>query len=521
MEANDRLSSASKPAVYHIPAHANPREGCAPYENRYFSRSSTAFNIIGYDEDIKVVTPFEETNYGKPAGILGINCRHSFDPYFYLKVANGDEQVKPAKKVEPPKPEKIAKPPKPDLKTIKPKPKPKKVAEVPKPVEIDEVKNIDDLYKVAHIEESQTIEISNFNSVHDIPKYDFEKVFDDLEIEYPVQLQDDLTKMFEDPHMNAMLHNLKEINKRGLYDTKVTIKMTDKGWAFNPVYRTIKVPKGNARTLQHEFSHYFQDVVDRATKEPFYARAYGEALLENVKPKDIKKLFAEVQKVHVLPDSKDFAEFGDFVEAYNDFIQPRRYFYDVIDGFSTDKGWGVFKAGHGGKYFKKDRVLNYAETYVHSVTEMVFKTGYLDDVEKYGVDVFTDYVDNVRNKVLRDLTHLTKKVEGGEEFAKKEILKNMPDIKFFDKQIQRGTFNKLDKRTKLAFRQEILYQNQAPTEAIIKGLTENYDINEVKGLIDFLHIPTETAENWKKLPKDDLLKEIKKNPFTEQLKGAK
>lgn len=55
-----------------ISAHAGARPGCFPYQGRIFS-------VSGNHPDYPAL---ESTSYGEPAGIFGINCRHTFWPWF-------------------------------------------------------------------------------------------------------------------------------------------------------------------------------------------------------------------------------------------------------------------------------------------------------------------------------------------------------------------------------------------------------------------------------------------------------
>jgi hypothetical protein len=55
-----------------LSAHAGARPGCSPYQGNVYS-------ISGKHPKYK---PFDDTSYGEPSGILGINCRHHFWPFF-------------------------------------------------------------------------------------------------------------------------------------------------------------------------------------------------------------------------------------------------------------------------------------------------------------------------------------------------------------------------------------------------------------------------------------------------------
>jgi len=55
-----------------ISSHVDAREGCAPYQGKVYSRNG---KTKGYPS-------LAETSYGEPAGIFGINCRHTSYPFF-------------------------------------------------------------------------------------------------------------------------------------------------------------------------------------------------------------------------------------------------------------------------------------------------------------------------------------------------------------------------------------------------------------------------------------------------------
>lgn len=57
-----------------ISSHAGARPGCFPYQGRVYSRPGTT--VPGYP------SLDNDTSYGEPAGIFGINCRHFSTPWF-------------------------------------------------------------------------------------------------------------------------------------------------------------------------------------------------------------------------------------------------------------------------------------------------------------------------------------------------------------------------------------------------------------------------------------------------------
>lgn len=55
-----------------VSSHAGARPGCAPYQGRIYSRSGKN----------KEYPALRGTSYGKPDGLFGINCKHTFFPFF-------------------------------------------------------------------------------------------------------------------------------------------------------------------------------------------------------------------------------------------------------------------------------------------------------------------------------------------------------------------------------------------------------------------------------------------------------
>ena len=65
-----------------VSSHIGARPRCEPYQGRVYSRSGKT----GYVEDLNgnriFYTPWGETSYGEPAGLLGINCGHQVYPFY-------------------------------------------------------------------------------------------------------------------------------------------------------------------------------------------------------------------------------------------------------------------------------------------------------------------------------------------------------------------------------------------------------------------------------------------------------
>lgn len=62
-------------------SHAGARPGCEPYQGRIYSRSGRYGMAYDGDGNQFPYAPLSTTSYGEPAGILGINCGHSWYPF--------------------------------------------------------------------------------------------------------------------------------------------------------------------------------------------------------------------------------------------------------------------------------------------------------------------------------------------------------------------------------------------------------------------------------------------------------
>lgn len=82
-----------------ISSHAGARPGCFPYQGGVYTLEGT------YDPEYEAL---EDTSYGEPDGIFGINCRHFPMPWFKgLNMEYGEEERNPASLLEGPDGEEI------------------------------------------------------------------------------------------------------------------------------------------------------------------------------------------------------------------------------------------------------------------------------------------------------------------------------------------------------------------------------------------------------------------------------
>ena len=66
--------------VFYVTTHSNARPLCAPYQGRYFSTDGTYGTIYDINGNPHEYEPVENTSYGDPAGLFGINCQHDRVP---------------------------------------------------------------------------------------------------------------------------------------------------------------------------------------------------------------------------------------------------------------------------------------------------------------------------------------------------------------------------------------------------------------------------------------------------------
>ena len=63
--------------VFQVSAHAGARPGCYPFQGKFYSWDDSAGEIeLGNGRRVRY-EPLSVTTYGEPAGLFGINCRHS------------------------------------------------------------------------------------------------------------------------------------------------------------------------------------------------------------------------------------------------------------------------------------------------------------------------------------------------------------------------------------------------------------------------------------------------------------
>ena len=62
--------------VFQVSTHAGARPLCAPYQGRFYSDDGSSGQITDADGNTYDYEPIENTSYGEPAGLFGINCGH-------------------------------------------------------------------------------------------------------------------------------------------------------------------------------------------------------------------------------------------------------------------------------------------------------------------------------------------------------------------------------------------------------------------------------------------------------------
>lgn len=90
-----------------VSSHIGARPLCAPYQGRIFDRNNGSGYITDLNDNKIRYEPWSSTSYGKPAGLLGINCGHQIYPfipginvqrYFPYDEAENAEQYKKVQK---------------------------------------------------------------------------------------------------------------------------------------------------------------------------------------------------------------------------------------------------------------------------------------------------------------------------------------------------------------------------------------------------------------------------------------
>lgn len=89
-----------------VSSHSGARPLCAPYQGKFYSISGKSGTITDAKGKTYTYTPWSETSFGKPAGLLGINCGHhirgvSDGAFIYReKEFDGEETSEEYKKVQ-------------------------------------------------------------------------------------------------------------------------------------------------------------------------------------------------------------------------------------------------------------------------------------------------------------------------------------------------------------------------------------------------------------------------------------
>lgn len=76
-----------------VSAHAGARELCYPYQGRVYSTDGSAGVVEDLHGQRIDYEPFDNTSYGLPAGLLGINCGHFISPFIPEMSVLRDEQT--------------------------------------------------------------------------------------------------------------------------------------------------------------------------------------------------------------------------------------------------------------------------------------------------------------------------------------------------------------------------------------------------------------------------------------------
>ena len=68
--------------VFQVSSHAGARPGCAPYQGKFYSTNNTSGIVHDLDGMPYPFEPLQNTSYGDPAGLFGINCGHFPIPFY-------------------------------------------------------------------------------------------------------------------------------------------------------------------------------------------------------------------------------------------------------------------------------------------------------------------------------------------------------------------------------------------------------------------------------------------------------
>lgn len=68
-------------SVFQVSSHLGARPLCAPYQGKFYSNDHTSGIVFDLDGNMYRYEPLENTSYGEPAGLFGINCGHFPIPF--------------------------------------------------------------------------------------------------------------------------------------------------------------------------------------------------------------------------------------------------------------------------------------------------------------------------------------------------------------------------------------------------------------------------------------------------------
>ena len=75
------LMGDMRTSVFQVSSHLGARPLCAPYQGKFYSTDHTSGTVYDLDGNMYRYEPLENTSYGEPAGLFGINCGHFPIPF--------------------------------------------------------------------------------------------------------------------------------------------------------------------------------------------------------------------------------------------------------------------------------------------------------------------------------------------------------------------------------------------------------------------------------------------------------
>lgn len=82
--------------VFQVSSHAGAREGCYPFQGKYYSWGGGSGEIELGNGKVVSYAPISSTTYGEPAGLFGINCGHSPIPVIPgVTIPHGADNIQP------------------------------------------------------------------------------------------------------------------------------------------------------------------------------------------------------------------------------------------------------------------------------------------------------------------------------------------------------------------------------------------------------------------------------------------